>query len=588
MPTATDTPTTAAELEPVIDLDATPGTPTADDEAAPVTSKAGVLQDKDPAELVIDANVRQNFHLEDHPTYTESIREHGVMEPIWVIRMPDDRLVVRNGHVRTLTALAFEQASVPVRITEFDPTVDAKEAEILRVFDQITTNTYVPLTEGDIAGGIALALELGASPTRIARALQKKREDVKLHGRVGVSPTARGLVDDKQLSFEEGAVLADYDKIGDTDAVEQLLNAPRGHFNYTVKRIAADREEQRAFLAAALPYAEAGCGVLSGNHPEAATDTELVSVTGLIDGDGATVGIEQIQADPAGVLVWVELDDRQEVVERDTGAIVDPATVDWQTAGSTDRTPREGLRHADEVERRDRWLVEYWLPADQLDSRGWHQPSDVDADDADETDETAGPDTDEVDDQAVAQARAAAEAKAAEEREEKRQANRRVRELNKQGAAAKLARIEFLVLYLKRKTVPPNAWKFIAEALAKTSDLLGEYNALENALKLLEIEGGSWRRHELLEAIDAAKPARCQVIVLALVLGAYEKRTGKDCWRYDDRGVKHYMSFLAEIGHQLVPVELAAAGELDYQTIDIDNPVQTVDLDQADDLAQAA
>ncbi|GAA5091431.1 ParB/Srx family N-terminal domain-containing protein [Nocardia iowensis] len=592
MPTDTAEPTAVAQLENLTDLDATAPTadaPTeADNAGAPVPSKAGVLEDKHPAELVIAANVRENFHLEDHPDYTESIREHGVKEPIWAIRMPDGRLVVRNGHVRTLTALAFEQESVPVRITEFDPTVDAKEAEILRVFDQITTNTYVPLTEGDIAGGIALALELGASPTRIGKALQKKRADVKLAGKIGASRTARGLIDSKQLDFEQAAILAEYETLGDTDAVQELLNVHRGHFHYTAKRIAADREEQRAFLAAALPYAEIGCGVLTGDHPEVAAGPELVPVTDIIDGDGTAISLEHIQADPEGWLVWIELDEHQDVVERDTGAVVDYASVDWQTAGSTDRTPREGLRHADEVERRDRWLVEFWLPAEQLDARGWRRgredsddPADVDGSDGIEVDTTGS-------DEQNAQIRAAATAKAVEDREAERQARRRVRVLNKQGEAAKETRIEFLVLYLKRKTAPPNAWKFIAEALATNSTLLGESYALENAFKLLGLEGGSWRRHELLEAIESAKPPRCLVIVLALVLGAYEKRTGRDCWRFSDKGVKHYMSFLAEIGHQLVPVELAAAGTLDCETIDLDNPVQTVDLDQAADPNEAA
>ncbi|WP_107657463.1 ParB/Srx family N-terminal domain-containing protein [Nocardia suismassiliense] len=596
MPNDTATPTAVIELDTSSDLDAAADTtearPEADSEGAPVPSKAGVLEDKHPAELIVGDNVRENFRLEDYPEYTESIREHGVKEPIWAIRMPDGRLVVRNGQVRTLTALAFEQESVPVRITDFDPTVDAKEAEILRVFDQITTNRYVPLTEGDIAGGIALALELGASPTRIGKALQRKRADVNLAGKIGASRTARGLIDSRQLDFEQAAILAEYEILGDTDAVQELLNVARGHFHYTAKRIAADREEQRAFLTAALPYAELGCGVLTGDHPEVADGPELVPATDILDGDGAAIGREHIRADPEAWLVWLELDEHQDVVERDTGAIVDSSTVDWQTAGSADRTPREGLRHADEVERRDRWLVEFWLPAEQLDTRGWRRgckdtddPVDVDVDEADNA----------VSDEASAQMRAAAEAKAAaENREAERQARRRVRELNKQGEAAKETRVEFLVLYLKRKTAPPNAWKFIAQALATNSTLLGESYALENAFKLLGLDGGSWRRHELLEAIESAKPPRCLVIVLALVLGAYEKRTGRDCWRFTDKGVEHYMRFLTEIGHQLSPVERVAAGELDYKTIDLENPVQTIDLDQAaepneaTDLAQAA
>ncbi|MFI2478684.1 hypothetical protein ACH49W_35555, partial [Nocardia xishanensis] len=83
----------------------------------------------------------------------------------------------------------------------------------------------------------------------------------------------------------------------------------------------------------------------------------------------------------------------------------------------------------------------------------------------------------------------------------------------------------------------------------------------------------------LIASIETAKPARCQVIVLALVLGAYENRADKGLWRYADRGVRLYLEFLRELGHQLVPVELAALGELNSDDIDIDNPTATTEPD---------
>lgn len=61
------------------------------------------------------------------------------------------------------------------------------------------------------------------------------------------------------------------------------------------------------------------------------------------------------------------------------------------------------------------------------------------------------------------------------------------------------------------------------------------------------------------------------MITLGLVLGGYEKRTGKDAWRYTDRGVRRYLHFLADNGHHLAPVEQAAAGDIDPGTIDIDS-----------------
>ncbi|WP_327116642.1 ParB N-terminal domain-containing protein [Nocardia sp. NBC_01730] len=539
----------------------------------------------DPALLDIADNVRKSFRLEDYPEVTESIKEHGVKNPIKAIRMPDGRIVVRDGQVRTLTALAFAQERVPVWLCDADETLSAKESEIARISEQITVNDRrIPLTDGDRAAGIADMLDFGASVTRVARELQIKRDQVKLAGKVGASPTARGLVDDGQFDFEQAAIIGEYEAVGDTDAVERLLNAARYNFNYTAKLVAADRDEQRAFLAAALPYAEAGFGVLTDYPDIYVADPEFVSATDLVDANGEAIGAEQIHTDPGRWLVWVEKAELPVYVEVDTGAIVDPDTVDWATAHDPERTPAEGKRHASEVEERDQWPVEYLLPTDQLAAANVflpaNEPTEIDnPDTADGDDDT----DDAVDDgsaaELAAQRRAEAEVEAEARREQERQAARRVRELNKQGLAAEEARKDFVTKFLKRNSLPVVASKFIAEALASDSGLLGEYNALENALELLGISGG-WRP-QLLQAVDSAKPARCQVIVLGLVFGAYEKRTNKDCWRYSDRGVRHYLGFLRELGHYLVPVELSAIGELAFDQIDIDNPTHTVDLDQA-------
>ncbi|WP_280378331.1 ParB/RepB/Spo0J family partition protein [Nocardia wallacei] len=549
----------------------------ADDGSAAPKAEARFL---DPALLEIGENVRQNFRLEDYPDDTESIREHGVLQPIKVIRTADGRLVVRDGQVRTLTALAFEQPLVPVWITDADTAVDEKEAEIARVFEQITLNDRrIALTDGDRAAGIAHALDLGASVTRVSKALQTKRDQVKLARKVGASPTARGLVDDGQLDFEQAAVIAEYEAVGDTDAVTRLTKVSRGYFTFEARRIANDRAERRDYLAAALPYAEAGFGILTEEPDTYGLKPELRLAADLVDGaTGEPVGDNRIHTEPDRWLVFLELAGEPLYVDRDTGAVVDPDTVDWDTDHDPDSQPRDGLRHAREIDQRDHWLAQYFLPADHLDAAGLRvpdsgQPTDADTRVADDDGES---DTD-ADDLAARRAAAAdAAARAAAEREQVRQAARRVRELNKQGVAAKDARIEFVTRLLVRKTPPPPSAKFITEALAADSGLLAEYNAFDTALQLLEVTG--WRPG-LVTAVESAKPARCQVILLGLVLGAYEKRTGKDAWRYADRGVRHYLQFLREVGHQLVPVELAAIGELDADTIDIDTPASEADHD---------
>ncbi|MGS2807758.1 MULTISPECIES: ParB/RepB/Spo0J family partition protein [Nocardia] len=605
MPTDTDTPTTDPEIGDAgtaTDFTPDPDTDRADTDTDSVANAQGgddadfldalcTGSTVDPALLEIDENVRKTFQLQDHPEVTDSIREHGVRDPILVIRTPDGRLVVRDGQVRTLTALAYELPEVPVYIRDFDPSVDTTEAEIERITEQITLNDRrIPLTNGDRAAGIALMLDLGASPTRVAKALQTKREEVKLVGKVGSSPTARGLIDDDdQYDLAHAAVIAEYENVGDTDAVRRLLNVRSGVFDYEANRIAADRAERRAYLADALPYAEVGIGILTDYPDLDDTDMGLLCAGELVDAEGNAVEFEHIRAHPEAWLAWFEIAEDQVWVEVESGHLVDPDTVDWETRDQPDAEPAEGLRHAREVEQRDQLLCEYFLPRDLLDTTGlreYVEPEPEPADTATETGdvEDAGQGEDpgqggtrfgHVDpEQAGEERRAAIEAAAeaaAQAAEIERAARRRVRELNKLGLAAKATRIEFVTRLLARKTPPAQAALFMTRSLLADPGLPGEYHAFDSALKLLGIEGYR-SRLDMLATLDTTKPARAQVIALALVLGGYEHRADKDLWRYTESAVRRYLNFLRELGYPLVPVELAALGEVKAADIDIDNP----------------
>ncbi|WP_328660227.1 ParB/RepB/Spo0J family partition protein [Nocardia salmonicida] len=538
---------------------------------------------RDPHTLIIDNNVRETFNLDDFPELADSIAEHGVLTPITAYGHPEDlTATVRDGQLRTLTAMAVGIEQVPVWLIEPDEALAAKDAEISRILTQITVNDRrIALTDGDRAAGIALALELGASVTRVGKALQTKRDEIKQAGKIGASATARKAVDGGQLDFEQAAILAEYENVGDTDAVRQLLDTDRGYFSYEARLIANDCAERRTYFTAVLPWAEAGFGVLH-DYPDCdGSDPVLVHANDLVDANGDTIDVDQLTAD-AGWLVRIELCSTPLAVERDTGSIVDAATVDWNTEHDPDREPADGLRHAREVTQHDRWQADYFLPTDQLDAAGLRLISDLP--DAEPTAIGISDDPDrEVDDvlarEELAARRAEAEAEATVRREQERLAARRVRELNKQGLAAMEVRREFVTRLLARKTLPPEASKFIAEALVAEPALLGEYNAFETAAELLGGKG-TWRR-ELQQVVETAKPARCQVIVLGLVLGAHEKRAVKDSWRYADAGVNRYLRFLQQVGHELVPVELAAVGDLDYERIDIDAPISEPDAHAA-------
>lgn len=551
-----------------------------------------------PEDLVIDDNVRKSFDLGDHPKVTASMRQHGVVSPVLAHRELDGTITVIEGQIRVLTALAFGIARVPVWVTPA-PAVAPAERAIRRIATQINANDYrIPFTEGDRAAGMTQMFEFGASLTRISAEVGRKRDQVKLAVAVGASATARHSVDAGQLDFEQAAVLADYEKVGDTDAVARLLAAPRATFAYEARRIAGDRAEARQRFLESLSFAAHGFGVLT-SEPDNAND-RFINYELLRTADGNDITTDDLHATAADWVVYLYPTDEQILLDRDTGAVVDPDTVDPNTQDRPDTVAAEGLRHADTVHRQARWEPTCYLRADRLTASRFRLASDFEHDaeviDSPEVSHDLEPqaaterENNRAQDsrtavvvpeespqeierreeaaQVATRQREEAARVAAERQERERQAARRVRELNKQGQAALEARREYVTGFLTRKTPPPLAAVFVAESLADDPGLLNEFNADRTAHELLGVTG--WRS-ELLTSISTAKPTRCQVITLGLVLGAYEKRTGKDAWRYTDRGVRRYLHFLADNGHHLTPVEQAAAGDLDPNTIDIDS-----------------
>ncbi|WP_327145279.1 ParB/RepB/Spo0J family partition protein [Nocardia sp. NBC_01327] len=557
-----------------------------------------------PRELVIDDNVRKTFDLGDHPDVTDSIRRRGVETPVKAYRELDGTITVIEGQIRVLTALAFDLPKVPVWVTPA-PAVSPAERAITRIAEQINANDCrIPLTDGDRAAGMTQMFDFGASLTRISQEIGRKRDHVKLAVSVGSSDTACRAVDSGQLDFEQAAILAEYEKVGDTDAVARLLATSRAMFAYEAKRIAGDRAEARQRFLESLSYAAHGFGVLTSEPAE--PNDRFINYELLRTADNRDITAEDLHATAVDWVVYLFPTDTDALVDAETGASVDPDTVDWDTTDHPDAGPVEGKRHADSVQRQPVWEPTCYLRADRLNESMFALASDFDHEielpgssvyDNDVSDavpldeirvgdnesgssptpyEAAPQQVETAEDiqrreeaaRAAAEQRAEAERVANERREQEREAARRVRELNKQGQAALEARREFVTGYLTRKTPPPLAALFVAETLADEPGLLNEYNADRTAHELLGITG--WRK-ELLTAISTAKPTRCQVITLGLVLGAYEKRTGKDAWRFTDRGVRRYLHFLADNGHHLTAVEQAAAGDIDPNTIDIDS-----------------
>ncbi|MGW0252399.1 ParB/RepB/Spo0J family partition protein [Nocardia goodfellowii] len=501
------------------------------------------------ADVVLAENVRKTFDLAEHPEQVAAIKEFGVRDPINATREADGSIVSYDGQLRLLIAAELGLEYVPVFITPAPTGVSDKEREINRTRDQIMFNDRrVPLTKGDRARGIAYMLDLGAKPTRIARELQMKRDEVKTAAKIGASPTARGLADSHQFSLDQLAIIGHYEALGDTDAVARLTDNPGYAFRYEAQRIIEEHDAARATLHASLPYGARGFGVLTAEPDTTGEDPQFLPAELLVDAEGNPLSVEQIDADPSRYVVYLELEqDITDLVNKATGEIVERDAVDWTTEDDTEATAGPGLLHVEQVEERERWTPLIYLPAGLLADSGLH----LQAPAANE----------------AAQAAAAVEAqRAAETREVARQARRRVIELNKRGDAANKRRDEIVKEFLERRTPPTKAAKFVADAIARSLDM----NDLRKVLHWLGV-GGS--RENLLAAIESATPQRAWVIVLAMIMAQHELVIGKSLWRDAGPSTGRYLRFLAEVAANndfaLLDVEQAAVGEIDYNDIDL-------------------
>ncbi|MGW4368043.1 ParB/RepB/Spo0J family partition protein [Nocardia takedensis] len=541
-----DNPDTVAEVVPMADV-------------APMPPPRAEAEFMDPNELVIDENVRRSFDLDDYPEQEASIRQRGVRAPALAERGTDGKVRVYDGQLRVLLARRIGLDSVPVWITPVDPDRSENEHRIERTLDQIIlADRRIPLPAVDRARGIALMFELGATPTRVAQGLQRKRDEIAKAGAIGASPTATRLLDERQFDLDQLAVIADYEARGDTDAVTRLENATSYNFGHTHRWIANRRATDKDRLEVGLAYAVYGFGIAT-EEPDPGSG--YVAMGSLVTEAGEPVTVDHLYADPHRWVVWLAVQRGGLLVDAETGARVEMSEVDWETHEDPDAQPSDGRRHADTVTRADEWTPTYYLPEKALPDSGFTllapEPA-ASSEPGSKTDPTA--------------LRAAAAA-ALLEREQARLARRRVRVLNEHGETANPRRREFIPRLLTGATLPRGTAHFVAITLAHRL----AYDERAMVASLLGLDAGL---DPLLAAIESATPNRAWKIVLAMQFAHAELPIGKSLWRDAGKETGRYLRFLAdaaaELGQRtgradyaLSEVEQAAAGLLDYEAIDI-------------------
>lgn len=570
-------------------IDTTTAATESSNESATVDTTAGEeFARLAPTALVLGPNVRDDVDTDsdEFRDVVDSIREHGVLLPI-LARRDGDQVIVIDGQVRTLAAIDAEADTVPVMITTTADGITAKQAEIARLSRQVVANDRrIGLTVSQRVKAVADMLDLGVSATKVGKAVQMPREQVKTAAAAGRSDTARAAVEAGQLTLEQAAILAEFDADGDTDAVEELLERGRYGFSYTAARLTREKAERIARAEAGAPYAARGFTVLTA---EPLFGSDLIRAEDLVTVDGGEeITAEHIDTVPQHWSVWLTAAEQFTIAE--TGEVIDADRIDWATEGDPDAVPADGFVHHGTLTEGTLWVPEYFT-ADP--TAAGVQPNAVLAAAQSAPAEAGDPDA-----QAQARAQAAATAELAM-KEQARAERRRTIDLNKASAAATTARVEWLVKFLARKTLPKGAGKWIAETLVDEPTLLTENKAPQYLAQVLGIavpkatgpEAGypgsddTAARAAIAPVVDKASDARAQVLTLAQVLAAYEARMsgkGHDSWRRTHYGnLDNYLGFLDTHGHGLTPVEQAAAA-----TITAEQAHQALTDDTADAAAE--
>jgi len=148
-----------------------------------------------------------------------------------------------------------------------------------------------------------------------------------------------------------------------------------------------------------------------------------------------------------------------------------------------------------------------------------------------------------------------------EDREAARAGRREVIENNKACESAERVRRTWLKTFLTRKTAPKGTAAFAAAALAQDAALLDGIGGNHLASELFGGTAPSYGRSaHLLDLAADASDGRAQVILLGIVLAAYEDFTSREDWRTTRATTVRYLTHLATLGYQLSEVEGLAAG----------------------------
>lgn len=133
-------------------------------------------------------------------------------------------------------------------------------------------------------------------------------------------------------------------------------------------------------------------------------------------------------------------------------------------------------------------------------------------------------------------------------------------ENNKAWRAAETVRREWLTVLCTRRTPPKGAATYVARELLTGGHELRRAMERPTLLSALLGLGDSAAGKDVAAVAENVTDGRAQVLSLTAILAAHEQATGVHSWRSVHPATAAYLSFLADLGYELAPIERKAAG----------------------------
>ncbi|MBX3196265.1 MAG: ParB/RepB/Spo0J family partition protein [Microbacteriaceae bacterium] len=245
----------------------------------------GFIAHVDPNEIQVDTNVRTVVTLD--PEFVESIRQHGVLEPVVCCRDEDGTLKVRMGQRRTLAARDAGRPTIPAYI------VDGDNTTVDRIVQQLAENDQrSALSQGERALAYRQLTLEGISVAQVAKRTGASKADIQAAIKVTEGHSTVEALHEFPIAFDHAAAILEFEEYPElhSSLIETASTNP-DRFAHHLERAKQDRDQAILVAAEAERFAALGITVL-----EEVPEDRWYSIHRVIDKNGRSINPDEFEA----------------------------------------------------------------------------------------------------------------------------------------------------------------------------------------------------------------------------------------------------------------------------------------------------